>query len=121
MNIQLEDGLEPLFGPIYSLSPAKISALHEFINEHIKAGLITPSKSPYGAPVLFVKKKTGDLRLCVDFRGLKKITKKDHYPLPLISNLLDTPRKAHIYTKLDLRHTYHLVWIAKGDEQKTAF
>jgi len=77
--------------------------------------------SSHGAPVLFVKKKDSSLQLCVDFRRLNKITKKDRYPLPLISDLLDSPRKAHIYTKIDLRHMYHLVRIAKGDEWKTAF
>jgi len=68
-----------------------------------------------------MKKKDGSLRLCVDFRGLNKIMKKDRYPLPLISDLLDSPRKARIYTKIDLRHAYHLVHIAEGDEWKTAF
>jgi len=58
--------------------------------------------SPHGVPVLFVKKKDGSLQLCVDFRGLNRIMKKDQYPLPLISNLLDSPRKARIYTKIDL-------------------
>ena len=57
----------------------------------------------------------------MDFRGLNKITKKDHYPLPLIMDLLDSSRKAHIYTKIDLQHAYHLVRIAEGDEWKTAF
>jgi len=77
--------------------------------------------SPYGAPVLFVKKKDGSLRLCVDFRSLNKITKKDRYPLPLISDLLDSPHKARIYTKIDLQHAYHLVRIAEEDKWKTAF
>jgi len=77
--------------------------------------------SPHGALVLFVKKKDGSLWLCVDFCGLNKITKKDRYPLPLISDLLDSPRKARIYTKIDLQHAYHLVCIAEGDEWKTAF
>ena len=77
--------------------------------------------SPHGAPVLFIKKKDGSLRLCVDFRGLNKIMKKDQYPLPLISNLLDSLCKARIYTKINLRHVYHLVHIAKGDEWKTTF
>ncbi len=58
-----------------------------------------PSCSPYGALVLFVKRKTGELCLCVDFHGLNKISKKDHYPLPLISDLLDSTHSAHIYTK----------------------
>ncbi|CDO75982.1 hypothetical protein BN946_scf184820.g2 [Trametes cinnabarina] len=71
--------------------------------------------------LLFVKKKDGSLRLCVDYRGLNKITWKDRYPLPLVSDLLDTRRKARIYTKIDLRHAYNLVRIAPGDEWKTAF
>src|SRR6202045_2113539 len=62
-----------------------------------------------------------NLCLCMDFRGLNKVTKKDHYLLPLTKDLLDVPGKAKIYTKLDLRHAYHLVHIAKGDKWKTAF
>ena len=84
-------------------------------------GFIRPTLSPHGAPVLFVKKKDGSLRLCVDFCGLNRISKKDRYPLPLISNLLDSPRKARVYSKIDLCHAYHLVRIADGDEWKTAF
>ena len=71
--------------------------------------------------MLFVKKRDGSLRLCVDFQGLNKITQKDRYPLPLITDLLDAPRKARIYTKIDLWHSYHLVRIAEGDEWKTTF
>ena len=70
---------------------------------------------------LFIKKKDGSLQLCVDYRGLNKISKKDRYPLPLISDLLDSPSQAKVYTKIDLRHAYHLVRIAEGDEWKTAF
>ena len=82
---------------------------------------IRPSHSPGGALVLFICKKDGSLHLCVDFRGLNKITKKDHYPLPHISNLLNSPRKPRFYTKIDLRHAYHLIHIREGDEWKTAF
>ena len=57
----------------------------------------------------------------MDFWSLNKVTKKDHYPLPLITDLLDAPQKARIYTKIDLQHVYHLVWIAEGNEWKTAF
>ena len=71
--------------------------------------------------MLFICKKDGSLHLCIDFRGLNKITKKDQYPLPQISDLLDAPSRAKIYTKLDLRHAYHLVCIAAGDEWKTSF
>ncbi|KAJ3560359.1 hypothetical protein NP233_g10892 [Leucocoprinus birnbaumii] len=121
LKINLEDGSQPPVGTIYSLSPSELEALREFIDEHLSIGFIRPTSSPHGAPVLFVKKKDGSLRLCVDFRGLNRITKKDRYPLPLISDLLDSPRKARIYTKIDLRHAYHLVRIAEGDEWKTAF
>ena len=72
-------------------------------------------------PVLFVKKKDGSLHLCVDFRRLNHISKKDRYPLPLISDLLNSPHKAQVYSKIDLCHAYHLVRIADGDKWKTAF
>ena len=71
--------------------------------------------------MLFICKKDGSLRLCVNFRGLNKITKKDRYPLPFISDLLSTAGKARIYTTIDLCHAYHLVHITEGDEWKTAF
>jgi len=95
--------------------------LKEFINKNLTNGFIHSTSSPHGALVLFVKKKDGSLRLCVDFCELNKITKKDQYPLSLISDLLDSPHKARIYTKIDLQHVYHLVCIAEGDEWKTAF
>jgi len=103
------------------LSKFEQETLKEFIDKNLTNGFIHLTLSPHGAPVLFVKKKDGSLRLCVDFRGLNKITKKDRYPLLLISNLLDSPRKARIYTKIDLQHAYHLVCIAEGDEWKTTF
>src|ERR1700722_5161724 len=105
----------------YSLSKTELEALREFLDENIANKFIRPTRSPYGAPILFVKKKGGALRLCVDFRGLNKLTKKDHYPIPLTSDLLDSPKNARVYTKIDLRHAYHLVRIAKGDEWKTGF
>lgn len=72
-------------------------------------------------PVLFVKKKDSTLCLCVDYQGLNCLTRKDRYPIPLITDLLDTPKKACYYTKIDLRSAYHLVCIAKGNKWKTAF
>jgi len=70
---------------------------------------------------LFVKKKDGMLQLYIDYRGLNHLTHKDKYPIPLIADLLDAPKRARYYTKIDLRSAYHLVYIAKGDEWKTAF
>jgi len=121
LKINLDEDSTPPLGHMYSLSQTELIALREFIDEHLATGFIRPSRSPYGAPVLFAKKKDGGLRLCVDFRGLNKITKKDRYPLPLISDLLDSSGRARIYTKIDLQHAYHLVRIAEGDEWKTAF
>jgi len=71
--------------------------------------------------VLFVKKKDGSLRLCVDYRGLNRITRKDRYPILLITDLLDASKKARVYSKIDLRSAYHLVRITEGDEWKTTF
>jgi hypothetical protein len=121
LKIDLEEGAEPPPGRMYSLSSSETLALREFLDENLRIGFICPSTSAHGAPILFVKKKDGSLRLCVDYRGLNKLTKKDRYPLPLISDLLDAPGKARIYTKIDLRHAYHLVRIADGDEPKTTF
>ena len=111
----------PLQPPIYSLSNSELGTLREFIDKHLNISFIQLSRSSHGTPILFVKKKDGSLRLCVDFRSLNKVTKKDRYPLPLIMDLLDAPQKARIYTKINLQHTYHLVQIAKGNEWKTAF
>ena len=79
------------------------------------------SQSPGGAPFLFTCKKDGSLQLCINFHGLNKIMKKDHYPLPHITNLLNSPHKAKICLKIDLWHTYHLVQIQEGNKWKMAF
>ena len=121
LKITLEDGTTPPQPPIYSLSNSKLGTLWEFIDEHLNIGFIRPSHSSHGTPILFVKKKDGLLQLCVNFQSLNRVTKKDHYPLPLITDLLDVPWKARIYTKINLQHTYHLVWITEGDKWKMAF
>ena len=91
LKIELEEGTTPPFGPIYSLSQSELKSLQEFLDEHLAMDFICPSHSLGGAPVLFVCKKDGSLCLCVDFCGLNKIMKKDRYPLPRISDLLDSP------------------------------
>jgi len=121
LAIQIEEGANPPLGPIYSLSAIELQTLWTFLEENTKTGIIRPSNSPCGALVLFVKKKDGTLRLCVDYRGLNCLTRKDRYPIPLITDLLDAPNRARYYTKIDLRSAYHLVCIAKGDEWKTTF
>src|SRR5260221_1833732 len=121
LQISLEEGAKPFHGLIYSLLPPELMALQEFLEGHTQNGFIHPTKSPWGSPVLFVKKKDGSLCLCVDFCALNKVTEKDHYPLPLITDLLNAPGPARIYMKIDLKHAYHLVHIAEGDEPKMAF
>jgi hypothetical protein len=119
--IDLEEGHSPPFGPIYGLSEPKLQALRDYFTENLAKGFIQHSKSPAGALILFVKKKDDSLRLYVDYRGLNKITKKNRYPLPLISGLLDRLRTGKIFTKLDLRGAYNLLRIRPNDEWKTAF
>src|SRR5258707_2365220 len=121
LQISLEEGAKTFHSPIYSLSPPELTALQEFLEEHTWNGFIRPTKSPWGSLVLFVKKKDGSLHLCVDFHALNKVMEKDCYPLPLITDLLNAPGPARIYMKIDLKHAYHLVCIAEGDEPKTAF
>jgi hypothetical protein len=121
LKIDLEEGAEPPIGRMYSLSKKEMGALREFLDNNLNNGFIRPSNSSHRAPIIFVKKKDSSLCLCVDFHRLNKISKKDCYPLPLISDLLDSPGKVQIYTKIDLRHAYHLVCIREGDEWKTTF
>lgn len=99
--------------------------LQDFVNtkveEMLKRGVISPSSSPWSAPVVLVKKKTGDLRFCVDFRRLNAITKTDRYPIPLIDELIDKLRGQSIYSTLDLRDGYWQVPMRECDREKTAF
>ncbi|KAJ1579475.1 hypothetical protein NDA11_007601 [Ustilago hordei] len=120
-QIPLEEGKSPPFGPIYSLSEHELKALREYLEENLAKGFISPSDSLAASPILFVKKKDGSLRLCVDYRGLNQITIRNRYPLPLIDELLDRLCKARFFTRIDLRGAYNLLRIAKGDEWKTAF
>src|SRR5258708_28735301 len=120
LKINLEEGTKPFHRLIYSLSPPELTTLRDFLEENTKNGFIHPSKSPWGSPVLFVKKKDGSLHLCINFRTLNRVMEKDH-PLPLIPDLLNAPAPTRIYSKIDLKHAYHLVCIVEGDESKTAF
>ncbi|UTT89543.1 hypothetical protein NDA17_000901 [Ustilago hordei] len=121
LHLELIEGGKPPQGPLYLKGPKEMSELRRYLDENLEKGFIRPSKSLARSPMLFVPKKDGGLRLCVDYRGLNEITVKNRAPLPLIEEQLFLLRKARIYTKLDLRAAYNLIWIAKGDEWKTAF
>lgn len=119
--IEFEEGKTPGVGPIYSLSEPEQKALKQFLDEHLANGTIRPSQAPCGSPVLFVKKKDGSLRMCVDYRKVNSISTKDRYPLPRIQDLIDRLGQCSVFTKIDLRNAYHLLRIRKGDEWKTTF
>lgn len=122
LAIDLEKGKSvPPHTPIYALSTTEEEILAEYIKFALKKGWIRPSKSPAGAPVFFVPKENGGFRLCVDYRRLNKVTKKNCYPLPLFSDITTKLRKAKIFTKLDLPNVYHLLRIMAGHEWKTTF
>src|SRR5579859_1769863 len=112
----------PPAGPVYPItSPLELEVLQEYCIENLNKGYICHSQSPCGAPILFVKKPDRTLRICVDYRRLNKLTKKNHYPLPQIGNVLDRIAKAKFFMKLDVRDGYHRLRMAPGEEWKTAF
>jgi hypothetical protein len=95
--------------------------LKKHIEELLEKGFIRPSSSPWGAPVLFVSKKDGSRRICVDYRSLNEVTIKNKYPLPRIEDLFDQMKGAKIFSKIDLRSGYHQLKIRAEDVPKTAF
>ena len=120
-RIPLKEGFTPPFGPLYSLSKTELIELRKWLEDNLSRGFIRASSSPAGAPILFIKKKDGSLRLCVDYRGLNEGTIKNRYPLPLIRETLMQLSKAKWFTALDIRTAYNLVRMAEGEEWKTAF
>ena len=120
--IPLEDpNALPPFKPVYRLSRPEQAQCMEQIKALLERGHIEPSSSPYGTPVLFIQKKDGSLRICVDYRALKKQIVKNRYPLPRIDDLLDGCQGACIFSSLDLTSGYHQIRIRDEDIPKTAF
>jgi len=103
------------------MAPTELKELKIQLDELLQKGFIRPSVSPWGAPVLFVKKKDGTLRLCIDYRELNKITIKNKYHLPRIDDLFDQLQGARVFSKIDLRSGYHQLRIKPKDIPKTAF
>lgn len=101
--------------------PIEMQELKTQLNELLEKGYIKPSASPWGAPVLFVKKKDGSLRLCIDYRGLNHVPIKNKYPLPHIDNLFDQLKGPGVFSKIDLGSRYHQIRIVEKDIPKTAF
>ena len=120
-TIPLQEGTTPPFGPIYNLAPAELEVLRKYVDDNLRKQFIRHSQSPAAAPILFVKKPDGTLRLCVDYRGLNRITIKNRYPLPLIGEIFGRIGKAKWFTKFDMRDGYNRLRVARGEEWKTAF
>ena len=120
-TIDLIPRTEPIFIPPYRMSPAKLRELKAQLEELLSKGFIRLSISPWGAPVLFVKKKDGSLRLCIDYRQLNRVTIRNQYPLPMIDELFDQLQGSREYSKIDLRSGYHQLKVWENDVSKTAF
>ncbi|GJW75714.1 putative reverse transcriptase domain-containing protein [Tanacetum coccineum] len=120
-QIDLVPGAAPVARAPYRLAPSEMKELAEQLQELSDKGFIRPSSSPWGAPVLFVKKKDGSFRMCIDYRELNKLTVKNRYPLPRIDDLFDQLQGSSIYSKIDLRSGYHQLRVREEDIPKTAF
>lgn len=121
LTIELKPGTEPISKTPYRMTAPELQELQIQLKELLDVGHIRPSVSPWSAPVIFVKKKDGSLRLCVDYRDLNRATVKNRYPMPRIDDLFDQMKGATIFSKIDLRSGYHQLRISESDVSKTAF
>jgi hypothetical protein len=119
--IELIPGTAPISKRAYGVSGPELVELKKQIDELLEKGYIRPSTSPWAAPVLFVEKKDGTKRMCIDYRSLNEVTVKNKYPLPRIEDLFDQLRGANVFSKIDLRSGYHQLRIWPLDIPKTAF
>ena len=120
-EIELAPGIEPISIAPYRMAPAELKELKVQMEELLSKGFVKMSTSPWGAPVLFVKKKDGSLRLCIDYRQLNKVTIRNQYPLPRIDDLFDQLQGVKVFSKIDLRSGYHQLKVRREDVPKTAF
>ncbi|GKD28872.1 putative reverse transcriptase domain-containing protein [Tanacetum coccineum] len=120
-QIDLIPGTTPVARVPYRLAPSEMQELSNQLQDLSDRGFIRPSTLPWGAPVLFVKKKDGSFRMCIDYRELNKLTIKNHYPLPRIDDLFDQLQGSSVYSKIDLRSGYHQLRVRDEDIPKTAF
>ncbi|GKB04382.1 putative reverse transcriptase domain-containing protein [Tanacetum coccineum] len=120
-QIDLIPGATPVARAPYRLAPSEMQELSNQLQELADRGFIRPSTSPWGAPVLFVKKKDGSFRMCIDYRELNKLTVKNHYPITRIDDLFDQLQGSSVYSKIDLRSGYHQLRVRDDDIPKTAF
>ena len=120
-GIDLLQDTQPISIPQYRMAPAELKELKEKLKNLLDKGFIRPSISPWGAPVLFVKKKDGFLRMCIDYRQLNKVTIKNKYPIPRTDDLFDQLQGASHISKIDLILGYHQLIVRESDTPKIAF
>ena len=120
-GIKLHPGTSPISMTLHRMTPVELQELRVQLQELLDKGFIRPSTSPWGAPVLFAKKKDKTLRLCIDYRQLNRVTIKNRYPLPRIDDLFDQLRGVRVYSKIDLRTGYHQLRVREINIPKTAF
>nr|GEX51441.1 putative reverse transcriptase domain-containing protein [Tanacetum cinerariifolium] len=120
-QIDLIPGAAPVAHAPYRLAPSEMQELSNQLQELAYRGFIRPSTSPWGAPVLFVKKKDGSFRMCIDYHELNKLTVKNRYPLPRIDDLFHQLQGSTVYSKIDLSLGYHQLRVRDEDIPKTAF
>ncbi|GJX71013.1 putative reverse transcriptase domain-containing protein [Tanacetum coccineum] len=119
--IELVPGAIPVAKSPYRLAPSEMEELSGQLKELQDKGFIRPSSSPWEAPILFVKKKNGSFRMCIDYRELNKLTIKNRFPLPKIDDLFDQLQGSQYFSKIDFRSGYHQLRVHEGDIPKTAF
>jgi hypothetical protein len=119
--IELEPDTTPISKRAYRVSRPELVELKREIDEPLEEGYIRLSTSPWAAPVLFVEKKDGTKRMCIDYRALNEVTIKNKYLLPRIEDLFDQLRGASVFSKIDLRSCYHQLRIQPSDIPKMAF
>lgn len=120
MEIHLKDASPVVYRP-YRLAHSERQLVQSMVDEMVEHGIVSESNSPYASPIVLVQKKSGEKRLCVDYRALNSRTKRDHYPLPIIEDLLDQLSGQSLFTSLDLASGYHQIPIAEESRHKTAF
>jgi hypothetical protein len=119
--IYLIPGTTPIAQRPYCMNPQELQELKKQLADMLNKGLIRPSASPWGSPVLFVDKRDGTIRLCVDYRKLNEVTIKNKYQLPKIEDLFDQLNGAKVFSKIDLCTGYHQLKVRESDIPKTAF
>ena len=120
-GIELHPGISPISMTPHRMASIRLQELRVQLQELLDKGFIRPSTSPWGAPVLFAKKKGKTLRLCIDYRQLNRVTIKNRYPLPRIDDLFDQLRGARVYSKIDLHTGYYQLRVRETDIPKAAF